>query len=157
MTYFNRLNCRELSLKKKMQMKYILILFLFTLCSFAHGQGTYTADLKKLEFDLRAVMAKAERAKLMDKETKDALRDVSIELLERMIEASSQSNKIHNELLKSGLPPDKDLLLVTSAADSMILALNLTYRYMDVQDKLLWAQALAAARISKALMSEIIK
>jgi hypothetical protein len=142
---------------KKHDMKSFIAALTITLCTFVHAEGTFAADLDQLASGLRAVMAKAERAQQLDKKARNAIQDDSQKLLEKMIEISSQASRVHTELLKSGLSPDRELLLVASTADSMILALNLTWRYLDVPEKVFWTQALAAVAISKTLRAAAAK
>ena len=138
-------------------MRYVIAILLFVIVSAASAQTVYSADLDESTSTLRAIMAKTERVQPANYEATLSIAREAQSLLERLIEISGQSSRVNIAMIKQGAKSDRELLLTTSIADALILALNLNDKYLDTRDKLFLNQALVAVSIAKSLRAGAAK
>ena len=113
---------------------YIALLISTILTTTVNAQTTYAADLDESASILRSIMAKTERTQPTNYELALSIQMEAQSLLEKLIEISGQSSRVNLAIMKQGAKSDRELLLTTSIADALILALTLNSKYLDTND-----------------------
>ena len=121
----------------------------------AHAQENYIKDLAELFGKFSDLIAKVERASPTNVASVIELQTLAVELLPKLGQLSQEAAKRNLALLKSGEKNNKRLLLISSSADSLLLADNLLLRYIYTNEAIFIDQSNAAVAIARALQQSI--
>ena len=138
---------------QSMQRHFALVLWFFV--SAAGAQTQYSSDLSASFDSFRSLMTRAERTSLSNKAGLLAIQAEAFELHKKAASIGSEAAQAELALVRSGEPHDKNLLLVSAAADALVLAKKLLDYYLFTGDKAFLSQATAVAQIGRRLKASV--
>jgi hypothetical protein len=138
-----------------MVIRYWFVLLALCGASAVQAQSAYAAELSEATDAVAAMLARADKVTVRQKALPLGAMTDSIELQLRLSTLSSQAAQSIGMAGQAGGRPDQNMLLVASAADSLLLTHKLVQRYLDTRDRIYLRQAAAAFQIAKNLRAPI--
>ena len=136
-------------------MKILFAIFLTIAAANVCAQGQYATDLTDNFATFKSLFARAERVSPTNRRGKLSIQTEAVNLQEKLSALSLGASEANLALAKGGDENDRNLLLVSSSAESLILANNLLVYYLNTGDKGFLVQSNAATTIARSLRDAI--
>ncbi|MEJ1958176.1 MAG: hypothetical protein WDM70_00880 [Nitrosomonadales bacterium] len=136
-------------------LRFAIVLFMSLLVSVsAQAQSLYDEELSQFSGTLRSLMVRAERIQPKDDSGKNSIKTELFELSKKLHRLGEEASAADFELVKSGNPSDRQLLLTASICQALDLAQALTVNYLDTRDKIFWSTAVQAAQSARNMQAK---
>jgi hypothetical protein len=137
-----------------MRIRTLLATLALLLAVAAQAQSVYATDLSDASASVAALLAKADKVTGKQSPTKLGLVTDTIELQMRLSALSAQVTRAGVTGV-GGDRNDPNLLLIASAADSLLLANRFVQHFLDTRDRTYLRQAVAAHQIAKSFRAAV--
>lgn len=136
-------------------MKILATLTLALAAQTVSAQTQYSADLAESFNTFRGLMARAERTAAPNKSGLLGIQTEAFELQKKLGAIIQESAQANLALVRSGEPNDRNLLLISSSDDTLMLGKKFLDYYIYTGDKFFLTQANGAAAMAKTVQAAI--